>query len=117
MTKKSCRPFVLLTLLLTLAACSPATPAASTPVTISYATPDQRMSIPTVGFGTVLGAQGRSVLLYSRPDLRATASGSVLTGQTGKIIGLDATGAWALIDFKNQIGWIPLQQLASTIAR
>lgn len=114
---------ILVALGLSAAACSPATPV--TPVktipptaTFIRATPDISMSTPTVGFGTVLALQGlQGVLLHSRPDGNSDASGDVLPGDAVRVLGVDATNSWLLVESKNQTGWISIKLVAFNISQ
>ena len=120
MFKKTLFRLVLVGLFLWLAGCAPAvqaTPLSAT-ATFTYATPDGSLSTPTVGFGTVLEQQGaQGVLLRSRPNPNSPVAGTALAGDSGKILGVDATGTWALVHIKNQTGWIMIQLLAYNIAK
>jgi len=126
------KPFLLLVAvvpaLLILAACGAsssgggASPAAgdSQPTgTVTFVAPDQGPSTPAVGTVTVLklvqGAKG--VFLRSRPDHAAGIAAEVQPGDTGTLLGIDASGTWLLVKIKNQIGWAPVQLLNYTIAQ
>jgi len=123
MIKKSFLLCMFLPLCLWLAGCSPAP--ASTPSTLGaanatgvFATPDQRLSTPTVGFVTVLEVQSvRGVLLRSLPNPDSAAAGDVVPGDTGRILGVDSTGSWLLVQIKNQTGWITIQLVNYSIAQ
>jgi uncharacterized protein YgiM (DUF1202 family) len=119
MIKKPILRFVFAALFLSMAACAPAAqPAAASPTPASSsATADRNMAIPKVGFGTVIAQQGAPAqFLRSRPDPNSPITATVQAGETGKILGVDATGKWVLIDFKNRVGWIPIQLLDYNIA-
>ena len=89
-----------------------------TPAKIVYATPDVSMAIPASGSATAAKLQGvTGVLLRSRPDIKADLAGQVLPGDSGKILGLDSTGRWVLVQFKDQTGWTPAALLELTIAQ
>jgi hypothetical protein len=59
----------------------------------------------------------QALQLSSQPDHKSLKTGRALPGQTGKLLGLDETGAWALMDFDNQTGWVPVTAIDLTFAR
>lgn len=97
-----------------LAGCAPA--ADSTPT----AQPISALAIvtPQVGAVTVLSVPGKVLLfLRAQPDASAASTGEVKPGDTGKVLGVDASGAWMLVEIKQQTGWLPIQYLDYTIAQ
>jgi hypothetical protein len=109
---------VLLAALLLLTACaSQSTSAASTPTALVYATPDTRPATATVGSAS-LPKDGvrKSLFLLSRPDPKAPPSGQIFAGDSGTIVGIDATGRWVLVEFKDQSGWASITELSIIIA-
>ena len=120
MISKMLFPLVLAGLFFWLAGCTPGAPATpgSATATFAYAAPNQSVATPTVGFVTVLQVQtARGVLLRSLPNPDSDVAGDVLPGDSGKILGVDATGTWLLVNIKNQIGWITIQQVDYNIAQ
>ena len=127
MRKSSILLVAVLPVLLILAACgtSPqgdtsSSTGASQPVgTAPFVAPDQSASTPAVGSVTVLElVQGsKGVFLRSRPDHAAGIAAEVQPGDTGTLLGIDASGAWLLVRIKGQIGWAPVQLLNYTIAQ
>jgi len=115
------KPFILLTIILPLWLTSCAAPqgvANGPTATIVFATPDQSLSIPTIGSVTILQLQGaKGVFLRSRPEHTSVIAGEVQPGDSGKVLGVDSSGTWLLIEIKNQTGWAPIQLLDYTIAQ
>ncbi len=116
------KPIVLfsITLLLWLSSCavSQDTAADGPTATIVFATPDQSLSTPTAGSVTILQLQGaKGVFLRSRPEHTAAIAGEVQPGDSGKVLGIDSSGTWLLVEIKNQTGWAPIQLLDYTIAQ
>jgi hypothetical protein len=73
---------------------------------------------PTVGSVTVLSAPGSaSFPLLMQPKSGAKATGEVKPGDTGKLLGVDASDLWMLVEIDKQTGWIPIQYLDYTIAQ
>jgi hypothetical protein len=107
---------VLLIALFLLSACAAGSQPAPTATVV--VTPDASKSTPTPGFGTIRQVAGLQVLqLSSQPDNKSLKTGRALPGQTGKLLGLDETGTWALMDFDNQTGWVPVTAMDLTFAR
>lgn len=115
-----------LVLLLALTACTPATSAPVTTATPALlntpvggiATPDQHKATPAVGAVTVLQQPGTVFLiLRSLPDPHAVKSGQVKPGDAGKLLGVDSTGLWMLVEIEDQVGWAPVQYLDFTVAQ
>lgn len=103
-----------LILFLLLAGCAPAVPATPT------ATPDSLHSQATPAYGAVMVLSGpgySTVSLRNQPDPQAPQIGSVIPGDSGKIIGIDASGLWMLVEIKKQTGWVATQYLDYTIAQ
>jgi hypothetical protein len=99
--------FVLLT------GCSPAVSSAPTTV------PDVRsFATPAVGSVTVLSASGKaSFSLLMQPKIGTKTTWEVKSGDTGKLLGVDASGSWMLVEINKQTGWIPIEYLDYTIAQ
>lgn len=118
MLKKS----LLLTLAvcLWLTACQPQpTPSTvtSTPAATAVPAPDASLAQPVVGFVTVRSFENMQALqLRSQPDSNSVLLGQVLPGEQGKLLGLNAEQTWALVEFKTQSGWAPIQALDLTLA-
>ena len=78
----------------------------------------QSLATPAVGAVTVLPIPGKTSLSLSiRPDPKAPFIGEVKPGDSGKLLGVDASGRWMLVKIKNQTGWAPVQYLDYTIAQ
>ena len=102
-----------------LASCAPTATAEPTITQqIGSAAPDQSLATPAFGGVTVRTTVGRSSLtLYSRPDPKSAAVGSIKPGERGKLLGVDASGLWMLVEIEKQTGWAPVQYLDYTIAQ
>jgi len=104
-----------------LSACTTAQlPVTQSPTEIVYATPDVSMATPAVGFAVVRKVAGtQTFLLRSSPDPKAFLSGQVAPGAVGTLLGINKTGDWALLEFKeqSQSGWAPIESLDLTIAQ
>lgn len=103
-----------LILFLLLVGCAPAVPATPT------ATPDSLHSLATPVYGSVIVLAGRgykTVTLRNQPDPKAPEIGRVNPGDTGKLVGTDASGLWMLVEIKKQTGWVAIQYLDYTIAQ
>jgi hypothetical protein len=112
--KKIC--FLFLFAVIFLSACAAGTQ--PVPVATVVVTPDASKSTPTPGFGTIKKIAGLQALqLSSQPDNKSAKTGRVLPGENGKLLGLDATGAWALMVFNDQTGWVPVQAMDLTFAQ
>jgi len=110
MIRKAFLAFVIFSLL---AGCAPA--ASATPTAVADI---RSLATPQAGAVTVLSSPGKTTLpLASQPAVGASAIGQVKAGDTGKLLGLDASGTWMLVEIKQQTGWIPVQYLDYTIAQ
>ena len=99
-----------------LSACSPAITVV--PTATAIVTPDASMATPATGFAIVKNLSGnRALFLSSQPDNKSAKIGQAHPGESGKVLGFDATGTWALLDFKGQSGWAPVDALDLTIAQ
>jgi uncharacterized protein YgiM (DUF1202 family) len=88
------------------------------PAQTAQATPDASLATPNVGSGTVRKLEGmRALRLYSRPDSQSAVTGQVAPGEKGKVLGLNATETWVLVQFSEQSGWVPVTVLALILAR
>ena len=102
--------FVIFSLLV---GCAPA--AVSTPTAVVGV---QSVMTPAVGAVTVLAVPGKTSLSLSiAPNPKSAFLGEVKPGDTGKLLGVDASGLWLLVEIKQQTGWIPAQYLDYTIAQ
>ena len=94
------------------------TRATEPPANAVLATPDAGMATPTVGYVSVRRLEGmQALLLRSQPDSKSALSGRVAPGEKGKVLGLNATGTWALLKFTEQSGWAPVPALDLVIAQ
>jgi hypothetical protein len=94
------------------------TRATEPPANIVMVTPDASLSTPTVGYVSVRRLEGmQALLLRSQPDTKSALSGRVAPGEKGKVLGLNATGTWALLKFTDQSGWAPVPVLDMVIAQ
>jgi len=101
-----------------LSACAAQAPTPAVPTAVVFATPDSSVATPTVGSATVQKYAGlQSIVLHSLPDRKSAASGTALPGAIGRIMGLDSSGTWLLLEFKDYSGWAPIEQLNITIAQ
>lgn len=101
---------------LLLAGCAPA--AVSTPAVTSTPSSMQSLATPTYGTVTILaGLSYKTVDLREQPDPRAPIIGHVEPGDQGKMIGIDASGTWMLVQIKKQTGWVAAQYIDYTIAQ
>jgi hypothetical protein len=90
----------------------------STPTAIVGPPDIQSLATPAVGAVTVLPVPGKTSLsLRSQPDPKASSIGEVKPGDSGKLLGVDASGRWMLVKIKQQTGWAPVQYLDYTIAQ
>jgi hypothetical protein len=111
--------FIMLAVFL-LAACAPAQPVTATPqpAYMVLATASASIATPTIGFVTVKKLQNmQALLLRSLPDPKSAQSGRVSPGETGKILGFNDKGTWAMLQFQDQFGWAPVEVLEFTIAQ
>jgi hypothetical protein len=112
--------FIVLALFL-LSACTTGQPPVTQQSTeIVYATPDAGKATPAVGFAVIRKAEGlQTFLLRSSPDPKSLLSGQVAPGAVGTLLGINQTGDWALLEFKDQSqsGWAPIESLDLTIAQ
>ena len=101
-----------------LVSCAPAaTPEPTATKLVGPAVADQSLATPAYGGVTVLPIPGKSSLaLYSRPDPQSAAVGSIKPGERGRLLGLDASGLWMLVEINKQTGWAPVQFLDYLIA-
>lgn len=99
---------------LLLAGCAPAAVAAPTAEPISAL----RISTPVVGTVTVISMPPgqASLVLITSPEA-SVSLGKVSIGDSGKALGVDASGKWMLVEIKQQTGWLPIQYLDYTIAQ
>ncbi len=90
-----------------------ATPTLSGPVVV-----DQSLATPVVGTVTVLKTPGNvSIFLLAQPNVKAAVLGKAKTGDTGKLLGLESTNSWMLVEINQQTGWVPIQYLDYTVAQ
>ena len=88
------------------------------PAQTVFATPDASLSTPTIGSAVVSNLEGRPILLlHSQPDLKSAPTGQVTLNAKGKVLGLNADGSWALVQFPEYSGWAPTTVLQMTIAQ
>ncbi len=105
--------FILFGMFWLLVGCAPATAAAPTAQPINALT----IATPVVGAVTVLSVPGKtSLTLRFQPSTQAAGTGEVKPGDTGKALGMESSGAWMLVEIKQQTGWLPIQYLDYTIA-
>jgi hypothetical protein len=73
---------------------------------------------PVVGTVTVISMPpGKaSLVLIASPEM-SVSLGKVKIGDTGKALGVDASGKWMLVEIKQQTGWLKVQYLDYTIAQ
>jgi uncharacterized protein YgiM (DUF1202 family) len=111
--------FIVLILFALLVACAtPTVVAPEATAANTFVTADQSFSTPTIGSVTVLQFDGaKGVFLRSHPNLASALAGEVQPGDSGTVLGIDASGTWLLVDIKNQSGWAPIQLLDYTIAQ
>jgi hypothetical protein len=114
--------FLALILFLSLVGCAtPSSPAAIAPAAttvIGPVAPERTPAVVLFGAVTVLPVQGKaSIALRSQPDPNAPALAEVKPGDSGKLLGIDASGKWMLVEIKKQTGWAPVQYLDYTIAQ
>jgi hypothetical protein len=103
-----------------LSACTanPPVSVTETPAAVFAATPNASLATPTVGFVTVRKLENmQALLLRSQPDHQAALTGQVAPGASGKVLGLNAAGDWALLQFPEASGWAPVPVLELTIAQ
>jgi uncharacterized protein YraI len=108
------KTILVLIFFLLLAGCAPAVPATPT------ATPDSIHSLATPAYGAVMVLSGtgyKTVSLRDQPNPQAHQIGSVTPGDSGKLIGIDPSGLWLLVEIKKQTGWVAIQYLDYTIAQ
>ena len=76
------------------------------------------MVTPVVGIVTVISMPPgqASLVLIASPEM-SVSLGKVKIGDTGKALGVDASGKWMLVEIKQQTGWAPVQYLDYTIAQ
>jgi hypothetical protein len=73
---------------------------------------------PVVGVVTVISMPpGRATLDLIASPQASVLLGKVKIGDTGKVLGVDASGKWMLVEIKQQTGWAPVQYLDYTIAQ
>jgi hypothetical protein len=106
-------------LMIFLAACAGQTASGTaTPTGVVYTVAETSMATPTIGTVEVLKVNNvEAIRLLSRPDNKAAPTGIVQPGDRGKVLGVDASGAWVLVKIKDQIGWLPVAVLNVTIAK
>ena len=109
--------FLALILSLLLVGCAiPTAPAAAT--LIGPVAPNLTPAVALYGAVTVLPAPGKtSLALRSQPDPNAPSLAEVKVGDSGKLLGIDASKKWMLVEIKKQTGWLPVQYLDYTIAQ
>ncbi len=109
-----------------LAACATATPAApatATPLagaadlaadaTLGPAVP--ALATPVAGWVKVItSSQIKAVLLRSQPEPKSAVAGRALPGESGELLGQDASGTWLLVTIRQQTGWLPVELLEIT---
>lgn len=111
MIRKTFLAFVIFSLLVGCAPVASATPTAQPINPLSFAT-------PASGAATVLPMPGKTSLpLRSQPKNGSVATGEVKPGEAGKVLGVDASGSWMLVEIKQKIGWLPIQYVDYTIAQ
>jgi hypothetical protein len=99
---------------LLLAGCAPAGVATPTAESISTLS----VSTPVVGAVTVISMPPgqASLVLIASPEM-SVSLGKVKIGDTGKALGIDASGKWMLVEINKQTGWLLIQYLDYTIAQ
>jgi uncharacterized protein YgiM (DUF1202 family) len=110
---------VLFLLLTGCAASSSATPTPEAPTAVTtFTAPDQSLATQVFGTATVLMIPGaKGIFLRSQPKPKAPVAGEVKPGDSGKVLGIDSSGAWMYVEIKGQSGWVPVQYLDYTIAQ
>jgi hypothetical protein len=108
------RLLLALTLFFLLAGCAPST--APTPTATASRTLDTRAATPAFGAVTVLPMPGTASLeLRAKPNALAAVIAVAKPGDSGRLIGIDASGHWMLVEIKQKTGWAPTQYLDYTI--
>jgi hypothetical protein len=116
--KKSFVLFLLGVFLLAACATQQQAPATATATDIVYATPDASMAKFAVGFAYVRKSEGTpALLLRSLPDSASPVSGRAIPGENGKLLGINDSGSWVLLQFKDQSGWAPVDAVDLTISQ
>jgi uncharacterized protein YgiM (DUF1202 family) len=88
------------------------------PVKTVQVAPDASLATPNVGSATVRNLEGmRALILHSQPDPQSAVTGQVAHGEKGKVLGLNATETWVLVQFPEQSGWVPTIVLELILAR
>lgn len=109
--------FILSMLLLTACSGQPAR-ATQPPADVAYVAPDTSLATPAFGYARIAKVSGvQSVLLRSKPDSKAPLTGQVFPGDEARVLGLDSTGEWVLLQFDGKTGWALYQVLDITIAQ
>jgi len=109
--------FLALVILFLLAGC--AIPVGGAPATGATSTAEPFFMVtPVVGTVTVISMPpGQASLdLIASPEA-SVSLGKVKIGDTGKVLGVDASGKWMLVEIKQQTGWIQVQYLDYLIAQ
>jgi hypothetical protein len=76
------------------------------------------MATPEFGFAQRPRSQGiQPLLLYSQPSDESAVSGQIYPGDEGKVLGLNETQDWVLVEVGETVGWTPVTTLFLTIAR
>lgn len=78
---------------------------------------DRSFATPAVGGAvTVLPVtDGEGLDLRSHPEIRAFSLAVVEVGASGRLLGVDASGNWMLVEIEGKTGWAPTQSLDYTI--
>jgi hypothetical protein len=113
------KKFLVLTMavliLLTACAAEKSAGATATPTKTASAIADTSMATPEIGSAKVLKIEGiKAVQLHSRPDVTAPISGVVHPDEDGKLLGVDGSGKWVLVQINDQTGWALFQLFAIT---
>ena len=114
MTKYMRKIFFVLIISLLLAGCAPAATATPTAQPVSPLI----VATPMVGTVTVISMPpGQASLVLVASPKMSVSLGKVKMGDSGKALGVDASGKWMLVEIKQQTGWLPIQYLDYTIAQ
>ena len=106
--------FLVLVIFSLLVGCAPAAGATPTAQPISALS----ISTPMVGTVTVISMPpGQASLVLIMSPEASVSLGKVKIGDSGKALGIDASGKWMLVEIKQQTGWLPIQYLDYIIAQ
>ena len=115
--KKTVFISAIVVLLVLLAACANKPQTATETPTVLPA-PNTSLATPAYGVARVVRMEGlNSLVLHTDPDPQSPLAGTALPGEQGKVLGLDASNQWVLIQFQDKSGWAPVGVLEITIAQ